>query len=198
MEQVHSLAFAILQKNYNTESPFFLGYFVGRHLMARWVVMTGHYKFSMALGAEAPWFVQPVARQYEFGSKKKKKKRDVAIRLFCEVVVHCNDVCRCWVEVPPAWARPALRGHAVQGCPDIPVWLSVLEGTEKAHWKPWRKAVLGGRIKTTDVTFDVLGWLENLMGLGSFLCLLLCNILFREKGVNYISSSFFFFLKCLK
>lgn len=53
MEQVHSLAFAILQKSYNTESPFFLGHFVGRHLMARWAVMTGHYEFSMALGAEA-------------------------------------------------------------------------------------------------------------------------------------------------
>lgn len=53
MGQVHSLAFATLQKNYNTESPFLQGYFVRRHLMARWVVMTGRYEFSMALGAGA-------------------------------------------------------------------------------------------------------------------------------------------------
>lgn len=58
--------------------------------------------------------------------------------------------------------------HAVQGCQSIPMWLSVSEGTEQTHWKPLRKAVLGGRIKTTDVTFDIHRWLENLMGLGSF------------------------------
>lgn len=28
-------------------------------------------------------------------------------------------------------------------------------------------------------------------GFGEFLCFLLCNTLFREKGVNYISSFFF-------
>jgi len=53
MGQVRSLAFASLQKNYNTESPFLGGYFVRRRLMARWAVMTGRYEFSMALGAKA-------------------------------------------------------------------------------------------------------------------------------------------------
>lgn len=46
--------------------------------------------------------------------------------------------------------------------------LPVLGDTEKPHWKYLRKGVLGGQIKTTDVTFHVLRWLKNLIGLGSF------------------------------
>lgn len=76
-----------------------------------------------------------------------------SVKLLCTAMMYVTAV---WMSHQPGLNQHS-EGHAVQGCPNIPMWLSMLEGTEKAHWKPLRKAVLGGRIKTTDVAFDVLG-----------------------------------------
>lgn len=96
-----------------------------------------------------------------------------------------------WTSCQPGLDQ-RLKGQAVQGCCNIPMWLPMLGGTEKPHWKRLRKAVLGGQIKTTDVTFEVLRWLENLIGVGSFSAFC-CVIYYLGRKVWII---FLWFFKC--
>lgn len=184
-----SLAFASLQKDHNTESPFWWGYFVRRRLMARWAVMTGRSEFSMALGAGVWWLVAASCQAIWVWIKKKKKKEKKVISLLLhEMVVNCNDVHYCWVDILPAWSWLVLgRPRCARTLWNLCGASSVGRHRETTLWK----AVLSGQIKTT-VTFDVLrGW-GNLSGLGSFSAFC-CVIYYLGRKVWIIFLSFFFF-----
>lgn len=92
------------------------------------------------------------------GQKEKKKKKREMWQFYCSSVkLLC--IAMMYVTAEGRSHQPGLEqhseDHAVQGCQSIPMWLSMSEGAEQTHWKPLRKAVLGGRIKNTDVTIDV-------------------------------------------
>lgn len=188
MGQVHSLAFASLQKNYNTESPFFMRLFcaktfdgkVGGDDRTLWIFHGLGSQSAMTCSSQLP------------GNMSLGQKKEMWWLVFlCEI-----DVNLCitggWTSYQPGLNQRS-EGHAVRGCHNIPMWLPVLGGTEKPHWKRLRKAVLGGQIKTADVTFDVLRWLGNLIGLGSFSALC-CVIYYLGRKVWIIF--LFFFFKC--
>lgn len=180
-----SVAFASIQKDHNTESPFWWGYFVRRHLMARWAVMTGRSEFSMALGAGLWWLVA-ASCQAIWVWIKKKKIRPLACSSMKWLWIAMMCITAGWMSCQPGldWCS---EGHAVQGRCEISVGPPLLGGTEKTLWK----AVLSGQIKTT-VTFDVLrGW-GNLSGLGSFSAFC-CVIYYLGRKVWIIFLSFFFF-----
>lgn len=120
--------------------------------------------------------------------KKKKKEKKVISLLLHEMVVNCNDVHYCWVDILPAWSWLVLgRPRCARTLWNLCGASSVGRHRETTLWK----AVLSGQIKTT-VTFDVLrGW-GNLSGLGSFSAFC-CVIYYLGRKVWIIFLSFFFF-----